>query len=76
LELTPVLAGAIETEHREIAVYDYLIPNTRAMGRQDAVILPRSNLEQEQRALENVQTLAERVAVTSQRQPATPRERA
>jgi ferritin-like metal-binding protein YciE len=71
-----ILSGAMETEHHEIAVYEYLIGNARAMGRQDAVELLQRNLEQEERALENVRTLAVKVATASQRQTATANERA
>jgi ferritin-like metal-binding protein YciE len=65
-----ILGGAIETEHHEIAVYDYLIINAQAMGREDVVTLLRHNQEQEERALENVKALTERLAIVSQRQPA------
>ena len=70
-----ILSGAAETEHHEIAVYEYLIINARAMGRDDAVALLQQNLEQEERALENVRTLAERVAALAQREPAAASER-
>jgi ferritin-like metal-binding protein YciE len=65
-----ILGGATETEHHEIAVYEYLITNARAMGREDVVTLLRQNLQQEEQALENVRALAERVAIASQREPA------
>jgi ferritin-like metal-binding protein YciE len=71
-----ILGGAMETEHHEIAVYEYLITNARAMGREDVAALLERNLEQEQQALENVRTLAERVAAASQRQPAGVNQRA
>jgi ferritin-like metal-binding protein YciE len=71
-----ILSGAMETEHHEIAVYEYLIINARAMGRDDAVALLQQNLQQEERALENVRTLAERVAGVARRQPAGADERA
>jgi ferritin-like metal-binding protein YciE len=66
-----IVGGAIETEHHEIAVYEYLIVNARAMGRDDVAALLGRNLEQEQQALENAKRLAERIATVSQRQPAT-----
>jgi ferritin-like metal-binding protein YciE len=65
-----ILSGALETEHHEIAVYEYLITNARAMGREDVVTLLGQNLQQEEQALENVKALAERVAIASQREPA------
>jgi ferritin-like metal-binding protein YciE len=71
-----ILAGALETEHHEIAVYEYLITGARAMGREDAVSLIQSNLEQEARAVENVRSLAERLATATQRPPVTANERA
>ncbi|HEV7585171.1 MAG TPA: DUF892 family protein, partial [Solirubrobacteraceae bacterium] len=71
-----ILSGAMETEHHEIAVYEYLITNARAIGREDAARLLQSNLEQEQRALENVKQLAERAAIAGQRQTVGAGERA
>jgi ferritin-like metal-binding protein YciE len=66
-----IVGGVIETEHHEIAVYEYLITNARAMGREDVVVLLQQNLEQEQQALENAKTLLERIAIVSQREPAS-----
>jgi ferritin-like metal-binding protein YciE len=65
-----ILSGAADTEHHEIAVYEYLITNARALGRDDALAPLQSNLEQEKRALENVKLLAERAATVGQRQTA------
>lgn len=53
-----ILAGAMETEHHEIAVYESLIIQAQALGREDAVQLLRRNLQEEQQALEKVTTLA------------------
>jgi ferritin-like metal-binding protein YciE len=60
-----ILSGAMETEHHEIAVYEYLIINARVMGRDDAVVLLQQNLEQEERALQNARMLAERVSTAA-----------
>jgi ferritin-like metal-binding protein YciE len=60
-----ILGGAIETEHHEIAVYEHLIINAQAMGREEAVALLRRNLESEQHTLEEVKDAARRVAAVS-----------
>jgi len=49
-----ILSGAAETEHHEIAVYEGLITEAEAMGKQDIVQLLSQNLEQEQHTLEEV----------------------
>jgi ferritin-like metal-binding protein YciE len=51
-----ILAGAAETEHHEIAVYEWLIAHFEAMGKSDVVALLQQNLEQEQHTLEEVRT--------------------
>jgi ferritin-like metal-binding protein YciE len=71
-----IVSGALETEHHEIAVYEYLITGARAMGREDAVSLLQGNLEQEARALESVRSLAGRLATATQRPTVTANERA
>jgi ferritin-like metal-binding protein YciE len=60
-----ILSGAAETEHHEIAVYESLITNARAMGRDDVVGLLEQNLEQEQHTLEEVKRSAEQVAAVT-----------
>jgi ferritin-like metal-binding protein YciE len=60
-----LLMGAAETEHHEIAVYEGLIINARAMGRQDVAELLEQNLEQEQHTLGEVKQSLERVAAHS-----------
>jgi ferritin-like metal-binding protein YciE len=60
-----ILAGAAETEHHEIAVYESLITNAEAMGRHEVVALLRQNLEQEQHTLEEVKRSAAQVAAVS-----------
>lgn len=57
-----ILAGAIEAEHYEIAVYEVLIPNAEARGAQDVAALLRQNLDDELRTLETVKSLAGRLA--------------
>ncbi len=49
-----ILAGAAETEHHEIAVYESLIVHANALGHDDLVSLPQENLEQEQHTLGEV----------------------
>ena len=57
-----MLAGAIETEHLEIATYEILIPNADARGAQDVKALLEQNLADEQRALDAAKALAVRFA--------------
>jgi ferritin-like metal-binding protein YciE len=60
-----ILGGAMETEHHEMAVYENLILNAQALGRQEAVRLLEQNLEQEQHTLAEVKEAARRVAAAS-----------
>jgi ferritin-like metal-binding protein YciE len=60
-----ILAGALETEHHEIAVYEGLIIQARAMGRDDVVGLLEQNLEQEQHTLQEAKTALEKVAAST-----------
>jgi ferritin-like metal-binding protein YciE len=57
-----IVAGAAETEHHEIAVYEWLITNAKAMGRDDVAQLLQQNCDQEQHTLEEVRTATERIA--------------
>lgn len=57
-----ILSGAAETEHHEIAVYEGLITEAQAMGKQDVVDLLRQNLEQEQHTLEEVKRATQALA--------------
>lgn len=57
-----ILSGAAETEHHEIAVYEGLITEAEAMGKQDIVRLLQQNLEQEQHTLEEVKRAAQELA--------------
>lgn len=63
-----ILQGALETEHHEIAVYENLIINAEAMGRQDVVDLLRRNLTSEEKTLEKVRTMQKKVAAVSPKQ--------
>lgn len=60
-----IVGSAIETEHHEIAVYEYLIIGARAMGRDDVVRLLEANLEEERAALRKVSSLSERFSAVS-----------
>ncbi len=57
-----ILAGAVETEHHEIAVYETLVTNAEARGATDVAQLLRQNLEQEQHTLEEVKSAAQRIS--------------
>lgn len=57
-----ILAGATETEHHEIAVYETLVTNAEARGAADVAQLLRQNLEQEKAALQKVRATMERLA--------------
>lgn len=59
---TVILAGAAETEHHEIAVYESLIVAAEARGSQDIAALLRENLEQEQHTLDEVRQASQRLA--------------
>jgi ferritin-like metal-binding protein YciE len=68
---TVLLGGAAETEHLEIALYEDLITQARAMGEQQVVSLLEQNLEQEHHTLEEVRRASEQLAQRSGRpQPA------
>ena len=57
-----ILSGAIETEHHEIAVYEVLVTNAKARGREDVADLLAQNLREEEETLEAVKALGERLA--------------
>src|ERR1051326_767806 len=57
-----ILAGANETEHHEIAVYEGLIAQAEAMDEQDIVALLRENLEQEEHTLREVKQASQKLA--------------
>jgi ferritin-like metal-binding protein YciE len=62
-------AGAADTEHHEIAMYEGLITMAGAMGLEDVVALLEENLEQEQRTLRELervtQTLSQQLSRAS-----------
>ena len=60
-----LLQGAAEVEHHEIGVYENLIINARAMGRDDVVRLLEQNLEQEQHTLREVLQAEQQVATAT-----------
>lgn len=64
-----LLQGAVEVEHHEIGVYENLIINARAMGREDVVGLLQQNIEQEQHTLEEVRQLESQLAAATAHQP-------
>jgi ferritin-like metal-binding protein YciE len=64
-----LLQGALEVEHHEIAVYENLIINAKAMGRDDVVQELQRNLGSEESALEKVRTLQTEVAAVTPKQP-------
>jgi ferritin-like metal-binding protein YciE len=53
-----ILEGAMETEHHEMAVYENLIIQLQALGREDAAEHLSRVLEEERAALEKVTALA------------------
>ena len=57
-----ILAGATESEHYEIAVYETLITNAHARGASEVAALLTANLEQEQHALQTARTAMETIA--------------
>jgi ferritin-like metal-binding protein YciE len=60
-----LLQGATEVEHHEIGVYENLIINAQAMGRDDVVQILRRNLEVEVHTLEEVKTEQTKVAAVT-----------
>jgi ferritin-like metal-binding protein YciE len=57
-----ILAGATETEHYEIAVYETLVMKAEARGARQVVALLRANLEQAQASLQRFKSEAERIS--------------
>lgn len=57
-----ILAGALETEHHEMAVYESLVVNAEARGAQEVARLMRENLEMEQHTAGEVQREMTRLA--------------
>jgi ferritin-like metal-binding protein YciE len=65
-----ILQGALEVEHHELGVYENLLINIKAMGRDDVARLLHQNFESEQGALEKVRALQAEVAAVPPKQPA------
>ena len=57
-----ILAGAAETEHHEIAVYETLIASAQARGAAEVAELLRENLQSEQQTLQEVRSTFERLS--------------
>jgi ferritin-like metal-binding protein YciE len=57
-----ILAGAAETEHIEIAMYDALIAHSEALGERDVTARLRENLEQERHTLEEFEQVMQQTA--------------
>lgn len=65
-----ILQGALEVEHHEIGVYENLIVNAKAAGRDEVARILHRNLESEQDALGKVRTMEAQIAATgTSRQP-------
>jgi len=65
-----ILAGVIETEHHEIAVYDGLIIQAERMGDDDVIALLNENIEEEEATLKKAIAAAEQLAKKTVRQTA------
>lgn len=59
-----ILAGALETEHYKIAVYETLVTNAEARGATEVANLLRQNLQQEEAARDNVKQAAQQISQT------------
>jgi ferritin-like metal-binding protein YciE len=57
-----ILQGAVEIEHHEIGVYENLILNAIAIGREDVATALRRNIDSERSALEKVSRLQAELA--------------
>ncbi|MDP9364265.1 MAG: ferritin-like domain-containing protein [Chloroflexota bacterium] len=56
-----VVAGAIKTEHLEIACYTGLVEKARAMGQTEAAQLLEQNLQEEQQMLQRVEQISQQL---------------
>jgi ferritin-like metal-binding protein YciE len=63
-----ILQGALEVEHHELGVYENLLINIKAMGRDDVARLLHQNFESEQGALDKVRELQAQVAAVTPKQ--------
>jgi ferritin-like metal-binding protein YciE len=66
-----ILQSAVEVEHHEIGVYQNLILNARAMGREDVVDLLEKNIHSEEGALAKVLALQEEIAAATPQKSAS-----
>ena len=57
-----IIAGASETEHHEIAVYETLVTNAQARGASEVAQLLAQNLEQEQHTLDELKQVGQRIS--------------
>jgi len=57
-----IIAGACETEHHEIAVYETLVTNAESRGAPEVAQLLRENLEQEQHTLDQLKQTGQRIS--------------
>jgi ferritin-like metal-binding protein YciE len=64
-----LLQGAVEVEHHEIGVYENLIDNAHAMGREDVVELLHRNLASEEATLGKARHASSRVAAITPQDP-------
>ena len=60
-----ILAGAAETEHHEIAIYESLITQAEEFGEPDVVQLLQQNLEIEQHTLDEVKKAQRQLATAT-----------
>ena len=65
-----LLQGAVEVAHHEIGVYENLIIDAQAMGRDDVAAVLKRNLEVEQHTLDEVKELQRQVAAATPKQAA------
>lgn len=59
-----LLAGGLETERYEMAVYETLITNAKARGADEVANLLQQNYDQEVAASEKIKQVAERISMT------------
>jgi ferritin-like metal-binding protein YciE len=59
-----LLAGGLETEHYEIAVYETLITNAEARGAHEVVALLKANYDQEVAASEKIKAAAKEISTS------------
>ena len=57
-----LIAGASETEHHEIAVYETLVTNAEARGATEVAQLLSQNLQQEQHTLDQLKQVGQRIS--------------